>query len=227
MNSFEICVDNVEAPTKATLVECFPDDASNAAHIPNLGSDFGKAFGNPRINVYGNPPESVINRMKDAGFWPPKFPNPFKHMPYLGGFRKVPGPQGQTQWTESPAPHWFCHVEFDVLDADLAKAYVKTQGLVEEKNGMNSFEIFVDNVEAPTRATLLECFPDDAANAAHLANLGSDFGKALGGNERISVYGNPPESVINRMKEAGCWPPKYTKPFKHMPYLGGFTKPWS
>ena len=54
----------------------------------------------------------------------------------------------------------------DVIDADAARPYLREQTLIEEANRMHSFEFFVDDLEDPKKAVLLECFRDDASQAA-------------------------------------------------------------
>jgi len=72
---------------------------------------------------------------------------------------------------EGDATHWHCHVEMDVIDAVAAREHLREQTMISERNGMHSFEFFVDDDEKPTRAVLVECFRDDASQAAHLENF--------------------------------------------------------
>ena len=123
---------------------------------------------------------------------------------------------------QNDAPHWYCHVEMDVVDADAARLYLSKQTYVEESNGMHSFEFFADDPKTPGRVVLLECFRDDASQEAHLANIRSELLMGAFTNFRIRVYGNPPQSTIDRMGAAGFWPPAFTGEFTHMPYFMGF-----
>ena len=123
---------------------------------------------------------------------------------------------------EGDATHWYCHVEMDVIDAVAAREHLRGQTMIEERNGMHSFEFFVDDYEKPTRAVLLECFRDEASQAAHLENFWVEqFGRAFT-NFLISVYGNLPQSARDRMLANGFWPPAFEGEFRHMPYFMGF-----
>ena len=120
------------------------------------------------------------------------------------------------------AVHWYCHVEFEVADADAFRRYLEDQVAIEQKNGMTSYEFFVDNTDQPGKATLVECFPHDAAQQAHLENLRGELFLAGLANPRITVYGNPPESTRQRMLEHGFWPPAFEGEFQHLVHFGGF-----
>ena len=120
------------------------------------------------------------------------------------------------------APHWYCHVEMDVIDADGAREYLREQTVIEERNGMHSFEFFADDVENPTTVLLLECFRDDASQAAHIENIRGDRLASVFTNFRIGVYGNPPQATRDRMLANGFWPPAFKGEFRHLPYFMGF-----
>ena len=123
---------------------------------------------------------------------------------------------------EGDAPHWYCHVEMEVIDAVAAREHLRAQTLIEERNGMHSFEFFADDYDNPTRVVLVECFRDDTSQAAHLRNFrGEQFARSFK-NFRISVYGNPPQSTIDRMRDHGYWPPAFKGEFRHLPYFMGF-----
>ncbi|MCH2102214.1 MAG: hypothetical protein MK209_09870 [Planctomycetes bacterium] len=123
---------------------------------------------------------------------------------------------------ESDAPHWYVHIDMDVIDANAARTYLQEQTLIEESNKMHSFEIFVDNPENPKEAVLVECFRDDKSQKSHLENIRLDKFASVFTNFRVRVYGNPPKSVIDRMLSAGFWPPAFTGEFRHMPYFIGY-----
>ena len=67
--------------------------------------------------------------------------------------------------------HWYCHVTFDVTDPEAFISYLRDQVGIERQNGMTSYEFFVDQLEHPTKAVLIECFPDDVAQQKHLENV--------------------------------------------------------
>ena len=123
---------------------------------------------------------------------------------------------------DGDAPHWYCHVEMDVIDADAAREYLREQTLIEERNGMRSFEFFVDDPESPGKVVLLECFRDDDSQLAHMENIRIERFTSVFTNYRISVYGNPPQSTRDRMLEHGFWPPAFEGEFRHFPYFMGF-----
>ena len=123
---------------------------------------------------------------------------------------------------DGDAPHWYCHVEMDVIDADAAREYLREQTLIEERNGMRSFEFFVDDPENPSKVVLLECFRDDDSQLAHMENIRIERFTSVFTNYRISVYGNPPQSTRDRMLEHGFWPPAFEGEFRHFPYFMGF-----
>ena len=123
---------------------------------------------------------------------------------------------------DSDAPHWYVHIDMDVIDADAARPYLREQTRIEEANRMHSFEFFVDDLEDPKKAVLLECFRDDASQAAHMENIRLEQLSSAFANFRIHVYGNPPRSVRDRMHAAGFWPPAFEGEFTHMPYFMGF-----
>ena len=127
-------------------------------------------------------------------------------------------------YLNADAPHWYVHLEMDVVDADGAKEYLKNQCKVEEKNGMYSFEFFSDNPDNPSKVLLLECFPSDDVQSAHLENIQLDKWIQHFTNFKLHVYGNPPQSTIDRMRDAGFWPPAFEGEFLHVPYLLGFRK---
>lgn len=87
---------------------------------------------------------------------------------------------------------------------------------------MTSYEFFVNDPVNPTEAALIECFPDDNAQQAHLENLRTELFLAGLGNPRISVYRKPPESTRQRMLENGFWPPAFKGEFQHFLHYGGF-----
>ena len=107
-------------------------------------------------------------------------------------------------------------------DADAARPYLREQTRIEEANRMQSFEFFVDDLDDPKNAVLLECFRDDASQAAHMENIRLEQLSSVFANFRIHVYGNPPRSVRDRMHAAGFWPPAFEGEFTHMPYFMGF-----
>ena len=83
--------------------------------------------------------------------------------------------------------HWYVHVVFDVANSDAFANYLNEQVKIEQQNGMTSYEYFVDNVDQPTQAILIECFPNDAAQKNHLINhrpelflAGPDFSLDIG-----------------------------------------------
>ena len=123
---------------------------------------------------------------------------------------------------DGDAPHWYCHVEMDVIDADAAREYLREQTLIEERNGMRSFEFFVDDPENPGKVVLLECFRDDDSQRAHMENIRIERFTSVFTNYRISVYGNPPQATRDRMLEHGFWPPAFEGEFRHFPYFMGF-----
>ena len=118
--------------------------------------------------------------------------------------------------------HWYCHVEFDVVDPAGLIRYLGEQIEIERKNGMQSYEFFVDNPQQPAKAVLLECFPDDAVQQSHLKHFRPDLFLTYLANPRISVLGNPPSSVRERMLSHGFWPPAFEGDFCHWPHLAGF-----
>lgn len=122
----------------------------------------------------------------------------------------------------SDAPHWYCHIDMDVIDADAARPYLCEQTLIEESNGMHSFEFFADDPENPKKVLLLECFRDDTSQQAHMENIRLEQLASVFTNFKLRVYGNPPQSVIDRMLAAGFWPPAFEGEFSHMPYFMGF-----
>ena len=123
---------------------------------------------------------------------------------------------------DGDAPHWYCHVEMDVIDADAAREYLREQTLIEERNGMRSFEFFVDDPENPGKVVLLECFRDDDSQRAHMENIRIERFTSVFTNYRISVYGNPPQATRDRMRDHGFWPPAFEGEFRHFPYFMGF-----
>ena len=123
---------------------------------------------------------------------------------------------------DSDAPHWYCHIEMDVVDVDAARIYLREQTVTEESNGMHSFEFFINEMTNPTKAVLVECFRDDECQAAHLENLRGDQFAQVFTNFRMSVYGNPPRSTRDRMLANGFWPPAFEGEFRHFPYFMGF-----
>ena len=118
--------------------------------------------------------------------------------------------------------HWYCHVEFDVVDPAGLVRYLEEQVEIERENGMKSYEFFIDNPQQPTKAILLECFPDDAVQLSHLKNFRPELFLTYLANPRITVLGNPPDSVRDRMLSHGFWPPAFEGEFCHWPYLAGF-----
>ena len=120
------------------------------------------------------------------------------------------------------ATHWYCHVVFDVVDPHAFRSYLQNQVAIEQTNGMMSYEFFVNDEEKPTEAVLIECFPDDDVQQAHLENLRGDLFLAGLGNPRISVYGNPPASTRQRMLDHGFWPPAFEGEFQHFVHFAGF-----
>jgi quinol monooxygenase YgiN len=129
-----------------------------------------------------------------------------------------------SHYLNSNAPHWYCHVEMDVVDAEIAKAFLAKQIPIEETNGMLSYEYFADDAEDPKKVVLLECFPDDDTQVKHLEELRFEQWSAAFANPKLYVYGNPPQSAIDRMAAAGFWPPAFAGEFRHMPYFMGFRK---
>ena len=127
-----------------------------------------------------------------------------------------------THFHQGDAPHWYCHVEMDVIDAEGAREYLRDQTVIEERNGMESFEFFANDFENPSRVVLLECFPDDATQTAHIENIRGDRLASVFTNYRITVYGNPPRSSRERMLAHGFWPPAFEGEFRHFPYFMGF-----
>ena len=125
---------------------------------------------------------------------------------------------------DGEAPHWYCHVEMDVIDAVGAREYLHEQTFIEERNGMHSFEFFADDFDEPSRVVLLECFPDDVSQAAHIENIRGERLASVFSNYRITVYGNPPESSRARMLAHGFWPPAFEGHFRHLPYFMGFRR---
>lgn len=118
--------------------------------------------------------------------------------------------------------HWYCHVTFDVTDHQVFMAYLRDQVGIEQLNGMTSYEFFVDHLERPTQAVLIECFPDDVAQQKHLENIRTELFLAGLSNPKISVLGTPPQTTRDRMLEHGYWPPAFEGEFQHLPHLGGF-----
>ena len=118
--------------------------------------------------------------------------------------------------------HWYCHVVFDVTDPDAFVHYLRDQVGIETENGMTSYEFFVDNLDRPTQAILIECFPDDLAQQKHLENVRTELFLAGLSNPKISVLGNPPQATRDRMLEHGYWPPAFEGEFQHFSHLGGF-----
>jgi quinol monooxygenase YgiN len=129
-----------------------------------------------------------------------------------------------SHYLNADAPHWYCHLQMDVADVDAARAYLQEQTKLEERNGMLSFEFFADDPENPTRVLLLECFADDSSQVSHIENIRFDIFGGIFSNFRLQVYGNPPQSAIDRMADAGFWPPAFQGEFRHMPYFMGFRK---
>ena len=122
----------------------------------------------------------------------------------------------------SDAPHWYCHLEMDVIDATAAAKYLREQTFIEEANGMHTFEFFADDPANPGKVVLLECFRDLASQDAHIANIRMETFAMIFENFRLRVYGNPPQAAIDRMAEVGFWPPAFEGAFIHMPYFMGF-----
>lgn len=111
----------------------------------------------------------------------------------------------------------------EVTDAiAAARDHLREQALIEERNGMHFFGCFADDDDDPTRVVPLECFRDDASQAPHLRNFRSEQFARCFKNFRISVYGNPPPSTIDRMLAHGYWPPALTGEFPHLPHLSDF-----
>ena len=129
-----------------------------------------------------------------------------------------------SHYHKSDAPHWYCLIEMDVNDLDAARDYLSVQTRIEEDNGMISFEYFVDDHDNPQKVVLLECFSDERSQVAHIENIRIDEFKNLFSNFKLSVFGNPPQSAIDRMADAGFWPPVFQGKFSHMPYFMGFRK---
>ncbi len=112
----------------------------------------------------------------------------------------------------------------DVLDSEAAMTYLRKQTQIEEDNGMWAFEFFADNPESPKKLTLIECFPSDSSQIAHIENIRIEEFKSIFTNFNLEVYGNLPESALERMRAAGFWPPEFKGRFKHMPYFIGFRR---
>ena len=66
---------------------------------------------------------------------------------------------------------------------------------------MISYEFFIDNVDSPLKATLIECFPSDTSQKKHLDNIRADLFFAGLSNPRITVLGNIPQTSQQRMLE--------------------------
>ena len=118
--------------------------------------------------------------------------------------------------------HWYCYVVFDVTDPAEFREYVGKQVGIEQENGMSSYEIYVDDITSPKRATLIECFPDDSTQQMHLENLRTELFMAGIANPSITVLGDPPQATKERMLQYGFWPPAFTGPFQHFRSLKGF-----
>jgi|TARA_B110000467_G_C18092409_1_gene352619 quinol monooxygenase YgiN len=118
--------------------------------------------------------------------------------------------------------HWYVHVVFDVANSDAFANYLNEQVKIEQQNGMTSYEYFVDNVDQPTQAILIECFPNDAAQKNHLINHRPELFLAGLANPRITVLGNPPPATRDRMLKYGFWPPAFEGDFNHFATFGGF-----
>ena len=146
----------------------------------------------------------------------------FEYVVYFGPL--AIGRTRMPHFHDGDATHWYCHVEMDVLDANAAREYLREQTLIEEQNGMHSFEFFADDYEHPTHVVLVECFRDDSSQAAHLENIRSEQFMQVFTNFEISVYGNPPQATIDRMREHGFWPPAFSGTFRHYPYFVGFRE---
>jgi hypothetical protein len=129
-----------------------------------------------------------------------------------------------SHYHNSDAPHWYCHVGMDVIDVEAARAYLQEQTRIEEANGMLSFEYFVDDPEHPSRVLLLECFSGVASQQAHIENLRIEMFGSVFANFSLDVYGNVPQSAIDRMTAIGFWPPAFEGEFRHMPYFMGFRR---
>jgi quinol monooxygenase YgiN len=129
-----------------------------------------------------------------------------------------------SHYHNSDAPHWYCHVGMDVIDVEAARAYLQEQTKIEDANGMLSFEYFVDDLEHPSRVVLLECFAGEPSQKAHIENVRMDTFARVFTNFSLDVYGNVPQSGIERMAEAGFWPPTFAGTFRHMPYFMGFRR---
>jgi hypothetical protein len=127
-------------------------------------------------------------------------------------------------YLEGNASHWYCHVGMDVVDVEAARVYLREQTKIEEDNGMLSFEYFVDDPEHPKRVLLLECFSGEPSQKSHIENIRLETFASVFVNFSLDVYGNVPQSAINRMAEAGFWPPTFQGEFRHMPYFMGFRK---
>ena len=66
---------------------------------------------------------------------------------------------------------------------------------------MMSYDSFIDNVDSPSKATLIEHFPNDTAQQKHLDNIRAELFLAGLSNPRITVLGNIPQTAQQRMLE--------------------------
>ena len=121
-------------------------------------------------------------------------------------------------YLNADAPHWWCMVEMDVLDVEAARSYITEQSHIEEKNGRLSYKYFVDDPQNPSRIMLLASYANDAAHAAHHENIRSDAFFTAFTNLTLNIFGNPPQSVIDRMDVSGY------PAMRQMPYFMGFCK---
>jgi len=109
-------------------------------------------------------------------------------------------------------------VEMDILDINAARSYIKDQSYIEEKNGLLSYEYFLDDIQNPSRITLLASYANEASHATHNTNIRLNKFSAEFTNLKLQIFVNPPQSVVDRMKASG-YPAT-----QQMPYFIGFRK---
>jgi len=95
---------------------------------------------------------------------------------------------------------------------------IKEQSYIEENNGLLSYEYFLDDSQNPSRITLLASYANEFAHIAHHENLRLDAFSAAFTNLKLQIFGNPPQSVIDRMEASGYPATQRT------PYFMGFRK---
>jgi quinol monooxygenase YgiN len=91
-------------------------------------------------------------------------------------------------------------VEMDILDINAAHFYIKEQSYMEENNGLLSYEYFLDDTQNSSEITLLDSYTNESAHTSHHNNLRFEAFSATFTNIKLQIFGNPSQSVIDRME---------------------------